>query len=297
MRLFTKEASDRGAALWDQLDTDVSDTDFIKSATLAMEDAPVYTGPSIPAGALIKIGGLRIEQPVYPGDSSSEFARDQYRGEVRDAMQKLAGFWGEAFKNLTTTLKGVIRGGPASDPMTVKDLLSSITSANPGGGHSIDLDKTKKFVAGLGKADPLAGGYRKAQVGLALAIPAAAIAAGAKAWSSGHRQRQHGRIEQALVNDPEFENQADKEQAISESYGLMRRYAPSIALDPVVSKSFVKLLVQMPDMQNLEVVQNLMEAERKYHDSGEFSSDLRDIQKLMRHPLVTPFSGGGGKGK
>lgn len=295
MRRFTKEAVEAGRQLWEELDEDRSDSDFVKSATVAIQEGPVWTGPRIPAGKLIKIATESVDMPEYPGDEAPLWEKRAYEVEVAQAMDKLAGFWGDAFKNLGQTFRGVLRGAPATEPIGTVEFLKKVVTKNKAGIRHLDPKALEKTLAGLQKADPLAGAYSKAQAGLAIAIPAMAVAAGANAWSRGQRTRQHGRVERALVNDPEFENQADKEQAISESYGLMRKYAPSIALDPVVSKSFVKLLVSMPDMQNIEVIQNLMEAEKKFQDSREFSTDFRDIQKLIKHPLVTPFAGGSGK--
>ena len=293
MQRFTKEAVEAGRELWEQLDEDVSDADFVKSAAVRVLEQPVWTGPRIPDGHLIKIADQVIAEPRHPGADAPAWAVREYDEQVKTAMVKLAGFWGEAFKNLTTTLKSVIRGGGRAVPGSAKDILDVAQTGTHGERAIVDIAKLEGLFKGTGTGGM--SGFQKAQVGLALALPAAAIAGGAKAWSAGQRVRQHGRVERALVNDPEFENQADKEQAISESYGLMRKYSPSIALDPVVSKSFVKLLVSMPDMQNIEVVQNLMEAEKKFQDSQGFTTDLRDIQKLVKHPLVTPFTGGGGK--
>jgi hypothetical protein len=288
MKHFTKGDPD----LWGRLDADQSDTDFVKTAEYGVDDVEFSSGPRIPPGFLIKHATVQVRAPVPPAADAPEWARREYDEQVKTAMLKLAGFWGEAFANLGKTLKGVLRGGSDVVETKAEDFMKLITKTD---GGDISPKKLSKALKDLQAADPLDKTYRTAQTALFGAIPLMGLAGGAHLYSTEKLRRQHASVEHHLAQQPEFKNLADKEQAIGEAYGTMRKYSPTIAADPIVAKSFVTMLVQHPDQQNIEIIQNLMEAEKKYKESGEFTKDWYDISKLVRYPLISPILGGKGK--
>jgi hypothetical protein len=295
MRRFTNGNPE----MWDQLDEERSDSAFVKTASVEVTDIEgPWAGPRLPPGFAVKTAGCHLRIPAAPRADAPDWAMDAYNAEFGETMQKVAGFWADAWKNFSGTIAGAFRGSAGDVATHTPDsILKTIGSGAMAGTESDQLKALKplaKEMAGLAKKVQSANkGFGRAQLGLAIGIPALAGFGAYHLWSKGKRRRQHAAVEHLLLKQPEFENLADREQVVGEAYGTMRKYAPSIASDPIVAKSFVGLLVSHPDQQNIEVIQNLMEAEKKFRDAGEFSRDWHDISKIVRHPLATALGGGG----
>lgn len=121
----------------------------------------------------------------------------------------------------------------------------------------------------------------KTQLALGGAAAGGAIALTGAGVSAANEQRRFSQVELALHADPWFEGMTDKSN-VSEAYGLMKRYAPSIAKDPIVARSFVRVMVESPELKHTQTVQELLEAEKKFRESGAFTEDLFDLRRSMR---------------
>lgn len=288
MRL-TKEGQAAGAALWDKLADDKTAAEPELAGDL-VEDGLFYGSRPAP-GYCFQAGHFKIASP-------------RTVEEANEAVVKLAGFWAASFKNLGKTLKNVVRGGGEE----VKPVMPSFGEVAKtvqkvqGRKGSTDRD-VYRAVRGLFEeripSAPGGGGmsaYEKAQVGLAGALVATPLALGAAEAHDAYKKHEYAKVLERLESDPAFENVSDK-QHLKDAYALMTKYSPSIALDPMVARSFVMTLVTHPDLSHLELAQNLMDAEKKYDESRAFSRDFQDrVRRLTRHPLAEPFVGGGGGG-
>lgn len=73
---------------------------------------------------------------------------------------------------------------------------------------------------------------------------------------------QHKEIAKDLNRDPDIKADPQKAKRV---YGVMTRYAPGIASDPVVAKATVKSLMTMPESYlTYDVAKKLTEAEKEY---------------------------------
>jgi hypothetical protein len=183
-----------------------------------------------------------------------------------EAFEKIAGFWDTARKAVGT-------------------VGESIQKALTGGrSHVVDGAPTKSLEA-----------LEKTQLALGGAAVAGTLALGAGGVSAANERRRFHQVEQALYADPWFENYTDKSD-IGEAYGLMRRYSPSIAKDPIVARSFVRVMVESPELKHTQTVQELLEAEKKFRESGAFTEDLFDLRRSIRGGArALGLSGTGGK--
>lgn len=282
---ITKEGQERAEALWAELSRDDLKADDVMK--LATDDVVgdfvtdgVFYDSRPPVGYVFQAGHFKIASP-----KSGE--------EVADGITKLAGFWQEAFSNLSGTLKNVVRGGGKKvDPIQWKELSRFVDAAT----DKVDISGMKAFVNRANQAVEETGttGYQKMQMGLAGALVATPVAFGAAEAHDAFKKHQYSVVLDHLQKDPAFENVSDAAK-VKEAYHLMVKYSPSIALDPVVSKSFVMLIVSHPDSANVETIGNLMDAERRFKESNDFTGAFSDrVRRLMRHPLAEPFTGGGG---
>jgi hypothetical protein len=226
-----------------------------------------------------------------------ELAIPKTAEEANDGIVKLAGFWSEAFGNLGKTLKNVVRGGEVAHAgPSFQEVATAMRSGAGSGGR---LHAIKDLFDAGGAASAAGGamsGYQKAQAGLAAAVVAVPIAAGAAAAHDSMKKHRYAVILKGIQSDPAFENVSDQSK-VSDAYHMMVKYSPSIALDPMVAKSFVTFLVTHPDLAGLQSAQSLMEAEAKFRESGEFARDFSDrMRRFAKHPLVGHFSGSGGGG-
>jgi len=182
----------------------------------------------------------------------------------REALLKIAGFWSGVAESVNKVLSGGKR--------TIQGL----------GG--IPITETAEKLTQL----------EQAQLGVAAGGIGAALGAATLGISSAQEKRRFSQVEGALLNDPWFENTTDKSQ-VREAYALMRRYSPTIARDPIVARSFVRVLVEVPDKANIQTVQDLMDAEKKFREGGQFKDEIFDLRKGLRGGLRHLGFGGGGK--
>lgn len=289
---ITKEGQAACAALWDKLADD-------KTAVTADADL---------SGDVIT-DGLFYESKPRPGycfqAGQFKIASPRNVDEANEAVAKLAGFWSDAFQSLGRTVKTVVRGGAeAVDPSWPRftEVAEAVERAHKGGPKA-QFRAVEKLYRGAASdamaAQAAASGIspaQKAQIGLAGALVATPLAVGAAGAHSAYVKHEYAKVLNGLESDPAFENISDK-QNLRDAYALMQKYSPSIALDPMVARSFVMTLVTHPDLSHLELAQNLMDAEKKYDESRAFSRSFDDrVRKLTRHPLAEPFVGGGGGG-
>lgn len=277
---ITKEGQAAGEVLWGKLASE--DTGALATEEVAGDplQGGVFYDSRPPAGYVFAAGHFKIASP-----KSGE--------EVAAGIEKLAGFWQEAFSNVSATVKNTIRGGvPHTD--TMKGVMDTVrTGAGGMRGHIPDMKAFRKAVDAI----PVdRGSYSSKQLALGGALVAMPLAAGAAEAHHAYKQHQFAVVLDHLQKDPAFENVSDSAK-VKEAYHLMMKYSPNIALDPVVSKSFVMLIVSHPDSANVETIGNLMEAEKKFKENNDFSGAFSDrVRRLMRHPLAEPFTGGGGGG-
>lgn len=285
--MLTKEGQAAGAALWDRYQkADLKDSEALdllaeKIAGDLVESGIFYEGRPRP-GFAFQAGDFELRIP-----KTAE--------EANEGILKLASFWGDAFQNLGRTLQNVVRGGgQAAKQIEWKDLSRFVNTQ----AHKVNVKGMKAFVDSAATAVSETGmtGYQKAQAGLAGALVAVPLAAGAAEAHDAYKKHQYAVVLDQIMKDPAFENVTDASK-VKDAYHMMMKYSPSIAMDPLVSKSFVTFLVTHPDMAGLAAAQSLMEAENKFKESGEFASAFSDrVRRLMRHPLAEPFMGGGGGG-
>lgn len=281
---ITAEGQAEGEKLWAKLGSDMSAEDVVKTAAddIAgdfLTDG-VYYDSKPPAGYVFQAGHFKIASP-----KSGE--------EVAEGITKLAGFWQEAFSNISGSVRNIVRGGPPAGD-ALKGVMNSVRVGHSGiHGHIPDMKAFRKAIESI----PVdRGSYSSKQLALGGALVAVPLAAGAAEAHDAFKKHQYAVVLDHLQGDPAFENVSDAAK-VKEAYHLMVKYSPSIALDPVVSKSFVMLIVSHPDSANVETIGNLMEAEKKFKESNDFSNAFSDrVRRLMRHPLAEPFTGGGGGG-
>ena len=145
----------------------------------------------------------------------------------------------------------------------------------------------KNVVMGEGGAS-----NRKLQAGLAGALVLGTGLGIRQLYKRRQVQAQYDRVLGAVMEDPTFKNVEQKEDKVPEAYSFLRRYAPTLAMDPVIARSFVRQAIESDvSWMNQTVAQGLSEAESKHRDASRPSKDLRDI---ISHPFVAPFAGKGG---
>jgi len=248
--------------------------------------AGVLTPASQAAGAALwdqleseKTAAIVVEtQPLTFGATPRPGLVYDYAGDkvasglpMGEAFEKIAGFWSSARSAIGTVGESLQKALTAGRSHLVKN--------KEGIPHPTEalsaLEKTQLAIGGAG----VAGGIALAGSGI----------------SAANERRRFSQVEQALYADPWFENYTNKSD-IGEAYGLMRRYSPSIAKDPIVARSFVRVMVESPEMKHTQTVQELLEAEKKFRESGAFTEDLFDLRRAMRGGArALGLSGTGGK--
>jgi len=242
MRL-TKESQQAGADLWGAIDGG--------SEKSAVEHVVTVGEPTLSCGP-----PMRDAYVFEHGDF--KVAADLPVGE---AMQKIAGFWADNARGVVESLRTIVSGGKTWG----SDLL----------GRRVPMHQVDKLTQAEG-----------AQLGLAGAAVAGTLGIGTAVINKANERRRFNQVERTLLEDPWFSNLSDK-SLVNKAYGLMVKYSPSMAADPIVARSFVRMLVQSEadggmDNANIGTVQELLEAEKKFRDSGAFTEDLFDLRRSMR---------------
>lgn len=84
----------------------------------------------------------------------------------------------------------------------------------------------------------------------------------AGAVQSSVMKSKHNEVARELKQDPDVKSDPKRAERI---YGMMIRYAPGLASDPIVAKATVKSLMTMPEsFLTYDVAKKLTEAEKEY---------------------------------
>lgn len=221
-----------------------------KSASVVPVSLPAFEyGPPPRAGLVFDYAGVKIASG----------------GDPRETMQKLAGVWDS------------IRGILGTAGRSAKAIITGGEEVTRGLG-GIPLSKPRESLTAL----------ETAQLGVLGAGAAGILGAGVAGVDAVNDRRKYHQIRMALHGDPWFENHSDKSK-IDSAFEMMKKYAPTIAKDPIVTRSFVRTMVEGDEnSMNLSWAQELMEAEKKYRESGNFTEDLFDLRRAVRSGL-RPF--------